>query len=73
MRNGIQSLTKGEYIRSFQVLGGPEANENFIKEEYKNTDITALWQRIDTPGAEFSPSFWEYNINPTDSNTLSIM
>jgi hypothetical protein len=62
-------------------LGGPEANENFIKEEYKNTDITALWQRIDTPGAEFSPScfllfiiiVWEYNINPTDSNTLSIM
>lgn len=64
-RNGIKSEKRGNYLRSFRVLGDKSVACNFFKEKYNPANIWANWREEEGRGTVMGPASWTFNSNPS--------
>ncbi len=71
-QNGVESLSHGEFIRSFVVIGQKGNTCEFFEEKYNPSDIFKNWKAVDYVKAEKGPSEWAYNKHPEKEGLLAI-
>lgn len=64
-KNGVKSQKRGNYLRSFRIIGDQSNACNFFKETYSPSNIFHNWKVIDSKTSIFGPSEWTFNTNPT--------
>lgn len=64
-KNGIKSQRRGNYLRSFRIIGDQANSCNYFKETYNPSNLFHNWRISDGRGAILGPSEWTFNTNPT--------
>ena len=65
LKNGIKSQRRGNYLRSFRILGDQSNTCSYFKETYSPSNIFHNWKVVDGRGAILGPSDWTFNTNPS--------
>jgi hypothetical protein len=60
----VESLSHGEFIRSFVVIGEKGNSCEFFEEKYNPCDIFKHWKGVDYIKAIRGPSEWAFNKHP---------
>jgi hypothetical protein len=66
--NGIKSVSRENYIRSFKVLGSSATASRYFKEKYEDIKLLDNWKVVNAKGAgSSSVGSWSFVANPLGS------
>lgn len=57
-KNGITSEKRGDYIRSYRIIGDKSNTCKYFQENYNPSNIFSNWKSIDAKGSRNGPSEW---------------
>ena len=68
MANGIKSVSRDNYIRSFKLLGSSRTTCRFFKEGYEDLNLMNHWKVLNAKGLSTrKPGAWSFSSNPLGS------
>lgn len=70
-KNGLNSVDKGEYMRSFSFGGKPGNTCAYFRENYNPADIFENYYNFDYKYNTKGPSEWSFNKHPEKSGSLA--